>query len=115
MQALLPDYVLKYKATNPELEDALKEIMNSSLSTKMTLMQQIRILMQHLDPKVRLQPMTSGIGEETGVFRYAISQQLFAIKGIRKQMAPHSMEVTSTLFCYPKPLSPLLREALNMT
>lgn len=70
---LLPDFVIRYEATSPEVEVILKEVVGNSLSSKISLMQQIRILMQHLDPKMRMQPVTIVASDETGVFRYALS------------------------------------------
>lgn len=83
LQALLPDFTLKYEATCPDLEAYLKAIIEFNLSTKMSFMQQVRIIMQHLDARTRLQPMTVGTSDATGVFRYAISQANFSLRRIK--------------------------------
>lgn len=83
LQALLPDFTLKYEATCPNLVANLKAIIDANLSTKMSFMQQVRIIMQHLDARPRLQPMIVGTSDATGVFRYAISQSNFSLRGIQ--------------------------------
>lgn len=83
LQAFLPDFTLKYEATCPDLEANLKAIIDSNLSTKMSFMQQVRIIMQHLDSRPRLQPMTVGTSDSTGIFRYTISQANLSLRGIK--------------------------------
>lgn len=97
LQALLPDFTLKYEATCPELEANLKAIIDANPSTKMSFMQQVRIIMQHLDSRPRLQPMTVGTSDATGVFRYAISQGNFSLRGIKLPNQSSGLEAIQSL------------------
>lgn len=54
--------------------------MASELSTKMSFLQQYNVIAQHLDPKPRMQPMTHGASDQTGLIRYALSQDRFSVK-----------------------------------
>lgn len=65
LQTLLPDFMIKYEASCPEFERIVKDLISSTLSTKMSFMQQIRVVLQHLDNRPRMQPISSGMSEDS--------------------------------------------------
>lgn len=97
LQTLLPDSTVRYEATNPEFEETMREIVEANLSTKMSFLTQVHVILQHIDSKPRMQPMTYGSSDETGVFRYTMSQSRFAIRGITVPVNKRSNEMTQLL------------------
>lgn len=93
LQCLLPDFTIRFESSNAAFEASIKEVMASELSTKMSFLQQYSVISQHLDPKPRMQPMTHGASDQTGIIRYALSQDRFSVKRAVLPMARDSGEL----------------------
>ncbi|URQ09140.1 replicase PB2 [Halyomorpha halys orthomyxo-like virus 1] len=79
MQVLMPDYCLPYQRLDPSLTQGLRQIAQTKLDAKLALVQQVRILTDQMDPKVRIIPAIPGSAEMIGPMRHAICQSNFLV------------------------------------
>lgn len=79
LQTLVPHLTIPYDEIDKTLANKMKGVASSTLSSKMNFLQQANILMDQMDPKVKLQPLPPGAQEWTSNIRYALSGSRWAL------------------------------------
>nr|AVR52573.1 PB2 [Photinus pyralis orthomyxo-like virus 2] len=96
-QILFRDYTLpSYKVTTTTLE-SLRDFMNMSLSSKVALSKQIRVLLNELDPRERCLPVTSGMEAGFSPLKHALTHTNFVVTGYEYTPSTRSLDVRNTI------------------
>nr|QPL15313.1 polymerase PB2 [Hymenopteran orthomyxo-related virus OKIAV175] len=97
MQVLMPDFVTPYqRVTNNDLKE-IRDLSNLTLTGKMSLSSQIRILINQMDPRRRVLPVLAGSSEITASLKHALTHSNFLILGHETEEMRGSPTVTKIL------------------
>lgn len=113
MQTLVPQLVTPYDEIPPYALGRLLKLRDLSLTLKMPFASQARMLLENLDPKVRLLPCTPGCSDFTGPFRYAIQQNYFTITNIGSRREEKSDEVKVQLYNFANVFTRAAQDGIN--
>lgn len=76
----------------------LTKVKELRLADKMSFAQQSRILLDAMDPKIKMLPSTPGCLDAIGPFRYAVQQFTFAITNINMSSLSRTDEIRAQLY-----------------
>nr|QMP82327.1 polymerase PB2 [Coleopteran orthomyxo-related virus OKIAV184] len=96
-EALFPEYTLPNRMLTNETLEKVKELINVSISSRMLLSRQIRIVLNSLDPSERVLPMLPNSSDDTVPLKHALCHTNYVITNYKIESRQQAQDMYTPL------------------